>query len=478
MSIFFRLVVAMLLVVCALCLFLGIFASSEVIGLLGDERKETIRNTVESSMEENRFIFFSGADSGVEDWLNGITAPDLIDYVAIFNSNNKLTLQAGNIEQFSESSTPKFSISESIGGQHLLIEMEIAFEGERIPEYNSLLLFVKSSRAEASKRVFLTIASILIFAILVIIPLVIFLTRWVGKPVNSIAHQIANISPETIGKNLLLSSSKTPPEFLPVINTVNSLLVDLKDYTLELDRLVEDRTSLRNDALLTLQSNERQKQALISNLSHDLKTPLAAIGGYLELVQEQLNDTEYENAERNIEKALKNCQNMNDEVNTILNITTAELDGDQAISVVSVSELVQRAIQKHEIMTEKAGNTISYVTTGEDLVAVNTSIFCHVLDNLLSNSNKYAPGGKINIKIVVEDNVWVSFTDEGGNLSTTDLSNLFEPKRRQGSTRFSLSGMGLFLCRLRVEHAGGQISAEQASPKGLAISFTLPNKGT
>lgn len=478
MSILRRLITALASVVIVLCAFLAVFSSTQIVELLSVERKATIQNTVVSSMFENRFAFYSASSSGLDDWLKTVSAPKLIDYVAIVDEKGKVTNFVGNRSLINSLGEIGGALKVNNDNEHLRLDIEIKFQdGETVEGYSSLVLLIKSGQSTVYKRVLATIAYVLVFAIIVILPLLVFLTRWVRAPVQTIISQIQGITPKTLGETPLTITEKTPVDLLPIIETVNSLLFDIRRHTHNLDSLVEDRTSLLSEALLSLQANERQKQALISNLSHDLKTPLASITGYLELVQEQLEVEEYENVKSNIAKAQINSESILSEINTILNISTAKLDGDQAINKVNISALVNEIIGKHEILTSKSDNTIEYSLVGNELVEMNDSTFIHVIDNLISNSNKYATNGKIKIDICSDANITVSVMDEGQGLKASRLRTLFEPKRVKGSARFSLSGMGLFLCKLRIEHAGGAIRADSVVDGGLKITFRLPNMG-
>jgi two-component system sensor histidine kinase KdpD len=219
---------------------------------------------------------------------------------------------------------------------------------------------------------------------------------------------------------------------------------------------------------------ERLRSTLLSSVSHDLRTPLAAITG---AASSLLQDASLEAAgRRDLEEAIyEEAVRLNRLVGNLLDMTRLEsgsvrLNRDWH----SVEELVGSALARLE--PGLRGRTVR-VKIPEDvpLVPVDGVLIEQALVNLLENALKYTdPAGPIDIAAGMEDgSLVVEVADEGPGLPAGDEERVFEKFYRAASGQRGF-GLGLPICRAIVTAHGGRIWAERREPRGTRFRFALP----
>jgi two-component system sensor histidine kinase KdpD len=223
---------------------------------------------------------------------------------------------------------------------------------------------------------------------------------------------------------------------------------------------------------------ERLRSTLLSSVSHDLRTPLAAItGAASSLLQapapqaaerRELAETIYEEAER-LNRLVANLLDM-----TKLESGTVPLKREWH----SVEEVVGSALGRLE--EGLAGRRVETVMPSDlPLVPIDAVLVEQVLVNLLENAIKYTdPGSGLRVSARPEPGgVGVEVADEGPGVKPGDEERVFE-KFYRGSSAPRGFGLGLAICRAIITAHGGRIWAENRTPHGVAFRFTLPVEGT
>jgi two-component system sensor histidine kinase KdpD len=223
---------------------------------------------------------------------------------------------------------------------------------------------------------------------------------------------------------------------------------------------------------------ERLRSTLLSSVSHDLRTPLAAITGAASgLLQapapaaaerRELAETIYEEAER-LNRLVANLLDM-----TRLESGTVPLQREWH----SIEEVMGSALGRLD--EALAGRRVETVMPSDlPLVPIDAVLIEQVLVNLLENAIKYAdPGSGLRVTAGKDEGgVVVEVADEGPGLKPGDEERVFE-KFYRGSSAPRGFGLGLAICRAIVTAHGGRIWAENRAPRGAAFRFTLPVEGT
>ncbi|GGN39673.1 ATP-binding protein [Deinococcus daejeonensis] len=269
-----------------------------------------------------------------------------------------------------------------------------------------------------------------------------------------------------------LISDVTPPEALAL--QVRALLGRAQQFRDTLGRVAT--LQRRMD---TWEHEERVRDQLVHMLVHDLKNPIAAVMGLLEIVQE---DPRVPEDNRELLKVAR------DETQHLLHLTVNMLDVRkiQAGKMNLRRELMFTPMFREvvELARGDVGSGLRdrhiRIEVEPDLspASVDPEILRRVLANLISNALKHTTtGGLVAIGVKgTPDAVQVTVRDDGEGIPAEDIPNLFaafEQSRLTLHGRFD-TGMGLAFCKLAVEEHGGQIWVESERGKGAAFYFTLP----
>jgi two-component system sensor histidine kinase KdpD len=242
---------------------------------------------------------------------------------------------------------------------------------------------------------------------------------------------------------------------------------------LERARLAEEAQGARIRA-----ETERLRNALLTSVSHDLRTPLAAITGAATTILESARldqRTEHEL----LESIRDEAERLNRLVNNLLEMTRLESGAIQLRrDWHPLEELVGAALGR---LAKSLGNRRVTVSVPPDLplVAIDDVLIEQVLGNLLDNAVKYTPSDSpIRIIATATDrSVTVEVADSGPGLPRGHEDHVFEKFYRAAPDGRRGSGLGLAICRGIVQAHGGRIWAQNLPEGGVAFLFTLPLTG-
>lgn len=266
---------------------------------------------------------------------------------------------------------------------------------------------------------------------------------------------------------------------LDIINTTtgvavfaffNSLALAL-EFRSSMDMLKEseareqelDRT---NKALLRL---DRVRETFLSDLSHELKTPLTVIASNAAVSARQvaLNRTDASTEERlgNIEREAVRLGKMVEKLKN-----SAEGQFREKAENINISEMLRSSADFCMPLCARNGNTVS-VKCAENITAyASKNTMFHCLYNLISNATKHCTNEVIEIGCIdTEDGVVVSVVDHGEGMSKETMEHAFE----RGYSNDLSTGIGLPLCRELIENEGGTIFLSDTPGGGLTVNFIL-----
>jgi PAS domain S-box-containing protein len=226
---------------------------------------------------------------------------------------------------------------------------------------------------------------------------------------------------------------------------------------------------------------ENMKIDFVSMAAHELRTPLAAIRGYLELIRYKEADALAPSAQKYLQQSLKSSAELGGLINNLLDVTRIER-GTLALHMekVDLAACVYQAIQDARFAAEERKINLSYTGVAEGCSVVGDPIALReVINNLVSNAIKYTlPGGQAHVSLKKEnDRFVVRVQDTGIGIAKQALPNLFTKFFRvhggldSGSTG---TGLGLFISKSIIERHEGTISVESEESAGSVFTFTLP----
>ncbi len=281
--------------------------------------------------------------------------------------------------------------------------------------------------------------------------------------------------------------------FKPV-NELNVAMQKIKDgnfdYMLQTDAQGEIGELYRNyeDMRLRLKENteeteqqEQKNKELISNITHDLKTPITAIKGYMEGIMDGVADTP-----EKMDKYIRTVYNKAMDMDRLINELTVYSGFDTNripynFRCINVADYFGDCVEEVGLDLESRGIKLNYT----DLVDVRTQIIADpeqmkkVINNIISNSVKYMDksNGEIDIRILDEgDAIRVEIEDNGKGIAQKDLGRIFERFYRTDASRNSAqggSGIGLSIVKKIIEDHGGYIWASGKEGEGTCIHFVI-----
>jgi signal transduction histidine kinase len=259
--------------------------------------------------------------------------------------------------------------------------------------------------------------------------------------------------------------------------------VDVGRSADEVDRLgiTFDRMAHRiREQIERLREQDALRRELIAQVSHDLRTPLASMLGYLETLQIKGRELPKEQRADFLHTALKQGQRLSRMVEELFEL--ASLDAREKAPVLepfAPAELVQDVVQKYRLRAEQREIALELVTM-PDLPFAQGDIGMteRVLDNLLDNAFVHTPdGGRIVVEVNVDERTLsVAVTDSGKGIAKDDLLAVFEPFFRADAIPAdgSHAGLGLAIAKRIMALQHGAIRAENAPRNGATFTFVLP----
>jgi signal transduction histidine kinase len=229
-----------------------------------------------------------------------------------------------------------------------------------------------------------------------------------------------------------------------------------------------------------LRESERLRDSLVHMIVHDLRSPLAAVSGYLELFATQAKDKLGEEAVGDIANATNAVRHMARMINGILDVNTME---SQMMKLdVSECDLVQVVGQSLDELESLVGHRqVEFEhPTPPAVVLADSEIVTRIVQNLLANALRLTPAdGEIRIGIVPgAEQTRVFVTDTGPGISAEFQAKIFDKyahAERSATGRGHTTGLGLTFCKLAVEAHGGQIGVDSEEGAGSTFWFTLPS---
>ena len=221
------------------------------------------------------------------------------------------------------------------------------------------------------------------------------------------------------------------------------------------------------------QISEERKQVLLA-VSHDLRTPLTSIVGFSDLL---MSDASLAPSTKEYLQIINDeSLRLNRLVNDILDISRDEASKlEWHMGPQDLSEIMHSSISSVSVMAEEKGLNIEVnVPDNLPIVYGDKDRLQQVMINLLSNAIKSTPQGKITIGIEKKKQdmlVWVA--DTGIGIRDEDRDKLFKPFGRT-TDRYDGAGLGLSICKVIVDHHGGDIWFESEFGKGTTFYFAVP----
>lgn len=224
---------------------------------------------------------------------------------------------------------------------------------------------------------------------------------------------------------------------------------------------------------------ERFRAALVSSISHDLRTPLASILGAVTSLRE-LGDLMPPQARDELLEAIEaETRRLARFVANLLDMTRIEAGLEPRREPVDLADLAASVVHRARRSFPGGDFRLILPPSGVPLVAADPALLEQVLFNLIENAVKFSPpAAPIAVELAARpEGVEMAVADRGPGIPAADRERVFEPFRVSPGTAGSGTGLGLAVCRGIVTALGGTILAGEAPGGGARLSVTLPVEG-
>ncbi len=300
-------------------------------------------------------------------------------------------------------------------------------------------------------------------------------------------HYVVDIT-EELNSNISAIQSEIRNKVLLMLGVllgVLSLLVLGLDFRItRQNRAVLARERKTREVLGARYSNLRRvdeaKNEFLSSLSHELKTPLAAILGFARILSSNRPNNLEERQMEQLEIINRNGLRLDVLINDLLDLSRIQSGRIKVIpEETDMSKLVWSVAESFEtIVSSEQQILVAIVEHEAAWIDVDSTRIAQVLSNLISNASKYSPqGSKITLNSVNEgDSIVITVSDEGPGMSEEDQKQLFTLfYRTPGALGSSVpgTGIGLYVSKQIVELHGGEISLESTPGRGTSVTVRL-----
>lgn len=230
-----------------------------------------------------------------------------------------------------------------------------------------------------------------------------------------------------------------------------------------------------------LKELDELKSELLATVSHDLKQPLTAIKGYMDLLafQNLVSDEGKPFAER-VVRAASDMRRLIDE---LLDLAHIESGMELALASVDLRQLITEAVEDLQEAAQEKSITLSLdLPDGLPRARADFSRISQVMNNLVGNAIKYTPDdGHVVVRAVPNKSyVTISVQDDGYGIGPGDLTHIFDKfyrVRTEETADIEGTGLGLSIVKGLVEEHGGEINVTSEPGEGSTFTFTLPLEG-
>lgn len=332
---------------------------------------------------------------------------------------------------------------------------------------------------------------ILIYALMIGISALVVFTFLINYGLSKLIQPLLNLAQvmldaEKTGSHLRVET-KGPLEVQKIAHAYNSMMrvLDQQDEELrkhrdQLELEVDIRTRELIEARDTALTANRHKSEFLANMTHELRTPIQSIIGYVELVKEELEMDGYSNLSADLDKVTNNSSRLLVLINSVLDFAKIEAGKmDLNIETCQIRQILLDVKDTIQPLMERNENRL--YTFGFDIVneiQVDREKLEQILINLLSNACKFTHKGSVTLSAEIDMNYVVfNVLDTGVGISSDNLGNIFEQFQQVDgfqSRRFEGTGLGLAICKRYCELLGGEIDVVSELHVGSTFTVRIP----
>jgi PAS domain S-box-containing protein len=224
---------------------------------------------------------------------------------------------------------------------------------------------------------------------------------------------------------------------------------------------------------------EELKSTFISIISHELKTPVALIKGYVSTLRREDATWDKSIVEDSLQVIEEEADHLTSMIENLLDASRLQAGGFAIKrSDIFLPEMVSRLVERFKTQTSQHQLIVNFPDDFPIILADEIRLG-QVISNLISNAIKYSPGGEIKIQGQVRpDKVVVCVSDQGPGIAPVDIPHVFDRFYRapEMARQTKGTGLGLYLSRAIVESHGGRIWVDTEAGNGARFCFSIPRQ--
>ena len=227
-----------------------------------------------------------------------------------------------------------------------------------------------------------------------------------------------------------------------------------------------------------LKGIDELRKELISNVSHDLRTPVASIQGYAETLLLKADKIDKDEQTKYVEIIYNSCERLKNLVSELFELSKLQTNQVKLnTEPFSITELVSDLANKFRIISQKKGVSINtFISKNIPAVEADISLIDRVLQNLIDNAIKFCKEGdyiNIEIQMSTPEKVNISIADSGMGISRDELPYIFE-RYYKGKMHNESTGLGLAIVKKIIDLHHTEIDVSSNPGKGTTFRFNLP----
>lgn len=235
------------------------------------------------------------------------------------------------------------------------------------------------------------------------------------------------------------------------------------------------------DNMKEIQKTDRLRRELVANVSHDLRSPIASIQGYLETIQMKGESITKEELNTYFGTVLSNTQKLNRLIDDLFELS--KLDAEEItpnLENISMAELIQDLVQQFKPIAEKKGVTLEaeFRENPNALIEADISLMNRALTNLIDNAIHHTPeGGKVSISSIKSGKDFVlEVSDTGCGIPEEDLAHVFDRFYQADKSRSEKqgAGLGLAIAQKIFRLHGAEVIVSSIENKGTTFRVAIP----
>lgn len=289
--------------------------------------------------------------------------------------------------------------------------------------------------------------------------------RWVTRPVRKLTAQIAELDTGGMDAIQALAKTETPA------GAARDEVTQLQQAFVALAKRIDQQWQ-------SLMVQDQQRREFIANISHDLRTPLTSLHGYLETLSVKSDHLSNEDRQRYLNIALTQSKKVGRLAQELFELARLEYGVVKPQKEpFSLSELVQDVFQKFELATETRGQKLlADITPGIPLVNADLGMIERVLTNLLDNALRHTPEhGLIEIEMMQQaGKVQVQVNDSGPGIAAELREDLFVRPSLLNARKHRAGGLGLMIVRRILQLHDSDIKLVDRPQRGACFQFFVP----